>query len=203
MTLQRAETVVLGIHYQNENCHPDGKFRLGMEEDAEAWGGRTLAAAARLYAGARRHGVPIVHVRLAVRPDHLDVEQNAPLYRQIAELDAWKEGTWGAEFVAGLEPAADELVVTHRRNNAFYGSALQESLDRFRPTHLVLAGVSTAYAVESIARHAADVGYRVVIAEDACQTASRAQHRASLEAMRRLAEIATVDAVVAGFAEGA
>lgn len=196
MSLARAETVVLGIHYQNENCHPDGKVRLGMAEDAEAWRARTLAAAQRLYAGARRHDVPIVHVRLAVRPDYLDVEPNAPLYRQFAELGAWQEDTWGTEFIDGLGPLGGELVVTHRRNNGFFGSALQESLDRFRPAHLVLAGVSTAYAVESTARHAADVGYRLTIAEDACQTATRTQHEASLAALSRLAEIDTVDAIV-------
>ena len=200
MPLARSETVVVGLHYQNENCHPDGKVRLGMAADAAEWRAQTLAAAARLYAGARALGLPIVHVRLAVRPDYLDVEPNAPLYAEWERDGAWREGTWGTEFLDGLQPLCHEFVVTHRRNNAFYGSNLQETLDRFRPWRLVLAGVSTAFAVESCARHAADVGYRLMIAADACQAGERRQHEASLAVLARLGRVRRVDEILADLA---
>jgi nicotinamidase-related amidase len=149
-----AGTVLLAVHYQNENCHPDGKVKLGIAATAETWREKTLAAAGRLLAGARSHGVPVIHVRLAVRADFRDVMANAPIYRQWQETETWIEGTWGAEFLDGLGPAGDELVVTHTRNNAFYGSPLQAYLDRYRPRALVIAGVSTAYAVDHATRHA-------------------------------------------------
>ncbi len=201
--VKAAESVLLAVHYQNENCHPDGKVKLGIAATAEAWRRETLAAAGRLLAGARRHGVPLIHVRPAVRADFRDVMANAPIYRQWQETETWIEGTWGTEFVESLGPAGDELVVTHARSNAFYGSPLEAYLDRYRPTSLVIAGVSTAYAVDHATRHAADLGYRVTIAHDACQTATLAQHETALATLAMFAEIKPVDEVVAGFAEAA
>ena len=194
-----ADTVVLACHFQNENCHPDGKIKLGIGPDS-TWRVERLENAKRLFAGARAAGVPIVHVRLAVPAGMETVIQNAPVFRQWVELGAWAEGSWGVEFLDGLGPIAGEAVVTHTRNNAFYGSSLDEVLFRHRPRRLVCCGVSTAYAVESAVRHAADVGYEVTVAADACSTATRAQHEAALEAMRLLAGIATVDEILAGLA---
>ena len=160
-----------------------------------------LAAAGRLLDGARRYGVPIIHARLAVRPDYRDVVQNGPLFRQWIELNAWQEGTWGVEFHQGLEPLDDELVVTHIRNNAFFGSPLETLVAMRRPRRLICAGVSTAYAVESTVRHASDLGYEVVVAADACSTATRERHASALDAMALLATISEVDAIVQDFAE--
>ena len=51
-----------------------------------------------------------------------DVVRYGPLFRQWVELNAWQEGTWGVQFHEGLRPVGDELVVTHIRNNLFFGS---------------------------------------------------------------------------------
>ena len=141
--------MLLALHYQNENCHPDGKIKIGIREDAE-WRYDTLDTAKRLFAGFRARKLPIAHVRLAVRPDHRDVIQNNYIFRQWVEYGAWAEGSWGVEFYAGLEPLPEEYIVTHTRNNAFYNSQLEEIVNRVGPRKLAVAGVSTAYVVESI-----------------------------------------------------
>ena len=163
-----------------------------------AWRWERLANAKRLFAGARAAGLPIVHIRLAVPADMSTVIQNNMIFRQWVELGAWAEGSWGVEFIDGLGPVAGEAVVTHTRNNGFSGSNLDEILFRHRPRRLVCCGVSTAYTVESTVRHATDVGYEVTVAADACSTATREQHDAALNAMRLIAEIADVDAILAG-----
>ncbi|MFX4219985.1 MAG: cysteine hydrolase family protein [Thalassobaculum sp.] len=112
------ETVIVANHYQNENCHPDGKVKVGIAADAD-WRWQRLDNAKRLFAGARAAGVPIVHVRLAVDPAYRDVIVNTPLIREWLELGAWKEGSWGTEFVEGLGPVGVEHVVTHTRNSGF------------------------------------------------------------------------------------
>lgn len=202
MNGQSTESLLLALHYQNENCHPEGKIKVGVGEREQAWRTDVLTAARRLLDGARAHGVPIIHVRLAVRPDYRDVVQNGPLFRQWVELNAWQEGTWGVQFHEGLEPVGDELVVTHIRNNAFFGSPLETLVAMHRPRRLICAGVSTAYAVESTVRHASDLGYEVVVAADACSTATRERHESALNAMALIATISRVDAIVQGFAEG-
>ncbi len=184
--------VLLALHYQNENCHPDGKIKVGIAADAP-WREERMGNARRLFAGLRQAGISIVHVRLAVRPDYRDVRANTPLFREWIELGAWQEGSWGVEFLAGLEPRDDEIVVTHTRNSVFHGAAVEDSLRALGATQLLFAGVSTAYAVEGSVRHATDLGYPCTVVADACSTATQAQHEAALAAMSRLAEIVTVD----------
>lgn len=192
------DTVIVANHYQNENCHPDGKVKVGIAADAD-WRWQRLDNAKRLFAAARGTGVPIVHVRLAVDPDYRDVIANTPLIREWLDLGAWKEGTWGTEFVDGLGPVAGEHVVTHTRNSGFQDSTLAQVLFKLGARHLICCGVSTAYTVESTVRHATDIGYAVTVAADACSTGTHTQHEAALAAMTALAEIKTVDEVVAAF----
>lgn len=187
---------LLALHFQNENCHPDGKVRLGLAAD-DPRRESLLAAVGRLFAAARAKGAPLLHVRLALRADGADHGRNAPLFRRQTELGAWIDGTWGAEFHDALRPLAGEVVVTHGRNSAFYASRLQEHLDRLRPARLIVAGVSTSFAVESAVRDAVDRGYEVSVARDACATGDPAMHEASLKALALLAEIASVDEIAA------
>jgi nicotinamidase-related amidase len=105
MNARSTESLLLALHYQNENCHPEGKIKVGVGEREQAWRSDLLAAARRLLDGARTHGVPIIHVRLAVRPDYRDVMRNGALFRQWVELNAWQEGTWGSSSTRGSNPS--------------------------------------------------------------------------------------------------
>ena len=197
--MPKADTAVLAIHYQNENCHPNGKIRVGIAADAD-WRWERLGNAKRLLDGARADGAAIIHVRLAVPPDYRGVSANTDLIREWMALSAWQEDTWGTAFIESLEPHADDFVITHTRNSAFYNTTLDEILFQLGVRNLVCAGVSTAYAVEGTVRHATDIGYKVTVAADACSTATHAQHENALVAMKPLASIKTVDEVLADLA---
>lgn len=187
----KARTAVLALHYQNENCHPDGKIKVGIAQHA-GWREERLGNARRLFDGARAAGVPLVHVRLAVPPDYRGVAVNTGLIRQWVELGAWKEGSWGVEFLEDLKPVDGEHVITHSRNSGFHQCNLLEILLWLGARHLICCGVSTAYAVEGTVRQATDFGFEVTVAADACSTATQEQHEASLQAMRLIARIETV-----------
>jgi nicotinamidase-related amidase len=201
MTPSPAPVVLLALHYQNEVVHPQGKIRVGIAE-ASPERAALIAAARRLLDGARAASVPVISVRIAFRPGHPELARNAEIWRRVAALEALTEGSWGAEFYEGLGPLPGELVVTHQRNDAFHGSPLADIVALFRPEHLVIAGVSTTYVVESTVRRASDMGYAVTVAADACSSGSPTLHRASLEAMALLAEIKTVDEILAAFVRG-
>ena len=194
--MPKPNTAVLAIHYQNENCHPDGKIRVGIAADAD-WRWERLGNAKRLLDGARARGATIIHVRLAVPPDYRGVSANTDLIREWMDLNAWQEDTWGTAFIQSLEPHADDFVITHTRNSAFYNTRLNEILFQLRIRNLICAGVSTAYAVEGTVRHATDIGYEVTVAADACSTATQSQHENALAAMKPLATIKKVDEVLA------
>ncbi|MDH0092825.1 cysteine hydrolase [Achromobacter mucicolens] len=193
-----ADVAVLALHYQNDVLHPDGKIRVGLDADSGARQ-RLLDNAAALLQGARSHGLPIVHVRIAFRPDYADLLPNCDIFRNVARIGAVAEGQWGSAFYDGLQPLADsprEFVVKHTRISAFYGTPLEETLRLLGARRLVVAGVATHSVVEGTVRHAADIGFSVMVAEDACASADPAVHAASLASMRLIAQTAPVaDAV--------
>ena len=189
------ESVLLALHYQNENCHPDGLIKVGIAADAP-WREERLSNARRLLASARQAALPVVHVRLAVDPSYRDVVINTPIIQQWVDVGAWREGTWGVGFLDGFEPVEQEIVITHTRNSVFHGSSLCDALAALGARHLYVAGVSTAYVVEGSVRHATDIGYPCTVVSDACATATHQQHENALQAMSLLASIKTVDEVI-------
>jgi len=196
-----AMQLILALHYQNENCHPNGKIKVGIAQDA-AWREERLRNARRLFDGARANQVPIIHVRLAVPPDYRGVTVNTPLIAQWVELGAWQEGSWGVEFIEDLAPIPGELVVSHTRNSAFHQTNLLELVRWHGATQLICCGVSTAYAVEGTVREATDYGFAVTVAADACSTATQEQHKAALRAMELIARVETVDGILGEWSAG-
>lgn len=192
MTLAaRHGTVVLALHFQNDVLHQDGKIKVGLA-DGSTRRAAVVAAAGALLAGARAHGVPIVHVRVAYRPDYGDLATNAPIFRNVVASGAMIDGSWGAQFYAGLGPlgeAANEHVVKHTRISAFYDSRLEAVLRGLGARRLVVAGVATHSVVETTVRHAVDAGYEVVVDADACAAGVPHLHQASLESMRLIADV--------------
>ncbi|MBO9329809.1 isochorismatase [Achromobacter sp. HZ01] len=189
-----ADTAVLALHYQNDVLHPAGKIRVGLDADGDTRR-RVLEGAAALLAGARAAGLPIVHVRIAFRPDYADLLPNCAIFRNVAAIGAVPDGQWGSEFYEGLQPlagSAREFVVKHTRISAFYGTPLEETLRLLGARRLVVAGVATHSVVEGTVRHAADIGFDVMVAQDACAAADPAAHQASLASMRLIARIGTV-----------
>ncbi|KRA02969.1 cysteine hydrolase family protein [Achromobacter sp. Root565] len=192
------DVAVLALHYQNDVLHPDGKIRVGLDADSGARQ-RLLDNAAALLEGARSLALPIVHVRIAFRPDYADLLPNCAIFRNVATIGAVPEGQWGSAFYDGLHPlagSAREFVVKHTRISAFYGTPLEETLRLLGARRLVVAGVATHSVVEGTVRHAADIGFSVMVAEDACASADPAVHEASLASMRLIAQTGSVhDAV--------
>jgi nicotinamidase-related amidase len=195
---------LLALHYQNDVLHPDGKIRVGMEA-ASPLRAAVIGAAGELLAAARARAIPIVHVRIAFRPDYADLLQNAPIFRSVAAIGAVREGSWGAAFHEALMPREDapqEFIVTHKRVNAFYESSLETVLRAVGATRLVVAGVATHSVVESTVRHAADMGYEVAVAARACAAASPQVHAAALSSMALVAAICDSTAASMAFAAG-
>jgi nicotinamidase-related amidase len=193
-----ADVAVLALHYQNDVLHPDGKIRVGLDADSGARQ-RLLGSAAALLEGARAHALPIVHVRIAFRPDYADLLPNCEIFRNVAKIGAVPEGKWGSAFYDGLQPlagSAREFVVKHTRISAFYGTPLEETLRLLGARRLVVAGVATHSVVEGTVRHAADIGFSVMVAQDACASADPAVHEASLASMRLIAQTGSVDDAV-------
>jgi len=100
------------------------------------------------------------------REGHPDVNLHAPWMREAKEANRSIDGSWGVEFFEPVAPREGEFVVQKRSVSAFVGTELERLLLIRDISTLVLAGGITNFAVEGTARHASDLGYRVVVLED-------------------------------------
>jgi nicotinamidase-related amidase len=112
-----------------------------------------VANAATLVAAARSSGVQVIHIR------HV---WDAP------DATFMVPGTPGAEIHDAVAPAAGETVVSKHFPNAFRHTTLGDTLRRLGATDLVVAGMMSNLCVDATVRAAADHGYTVTVAHDAC-----------------------------------
>jgi len=73
-------------------------------------------------------------------------------------------------FPANVTPLPGEAVVTKREVNAFRGTNLLDLLKGLSVKNLVVIGMQTHMCLEAAVRAAADFGFEVTVAEDACAT---------------------------------
>ncbi len=145
-----------------------------------------------LAEAARTAGVPVIHVWYVVDAGAPGLKQNAPLFQGVKDANALVRGTWGAAPAAGLEPQKGDHIVEKMRMNAFYETRLDILLRGLGVETLVITGAWTNMSIEHTARHAADAGYRAVVASDGTSTVDGEWQNAALSyAMQNVASVGT------------
>ncbi|KPU84122.1 isochorismatase [Marinosulfonomonas sp. PRT-SC04] len=129
-------------------------FQTGF--NSPFWGARNNPDAeknaARLLAHWRKSGGPLLHIR------HLSTTSGSPL----------ETGTTGANFKQLTQPQGSEAVIEKTVNSAFIGTDLEANLRRRSITDLLICGLTTPHCVSTTARMAANLGFNVTLAHDAC-----------------------------------
>jgi nicotinamidase-related amidase len=132
----------------------------------------------RLAARFRELKSPVVLVRVGWSADGGD----AP--RQPVDAAAGGSGPLPADwwdFAEELAVADSDILVTKRQWGAFYGTELDLQLRRRGIKRIVLAGIATNIGVESTARFGWELGYELVLVEDAMSSISAEHHRFAVE----------------------
>ena len=152
-----------------------------------------LEAVVRAIAGARIAGLPVVYVRVALRPGRAGVSpRNKRLTRLHAELT---EGAPGLEFHPAIAPEPNDIVLTKHRVSAFAGSGLDVVLRSLGTTHLVLTGVSNSTVVLMTAMTAADLDFDITVLSDGCfDSRPRVHDMLMSDIFPSMASVATADA---------
>jgi len=135
-----------------------------------------VANAAKIADKCRQQGSPVVMVRVGWSADYAEALKqpvDAP-----APARALPENWW--TYPQALGKKESDIDVTKRQWGAFYGTDLELQLRRRGIDTLILCGISTNIGVESTARNAWELGFNLVIAEDACSAASAEQHQGSM-----------------------
>ena len=78
------------------------------------------------------------------------------------------KGTPGYEIIPGLEPLPDELVLDKNTSSAFHSTPIDLFLRNMNVDTVILTGIASDQCVFTTALDAADRGFHVIIAADAC-----------------------------------
>jgi gluconolactonase len=194
-SIDAASAALIIQDLQNDVIIEGGAF-AGSGAPAHAISQNVVANVKALAERCRPAGVPVIHVWYIVEPGAVGLKLNAPLFEGVKDDNGLVRGTWGAAPADGLEPQEGDHVVEKMRMNAFYDTRLDILLRGLGVETLVITGAWTNMSIEHTARHAADAGYRAVVASDGTSTVSDEwQHAALNYAMTNVAAVATCDEI--------
>jgi nicotinamidase-related amidase len=203
--LRREDTALLVIDMQYADAHKDHgilKYRRdnGYTNGLDYMQRRldlVVPNIQRLQAACRSRDIEVVFTR--IRSLTHDGRDRSLAHKELGHM--FPPGSKDAEILEELAPADDELVFDKTTGSAFNSTSIHYVLQNLGIRTLIMVGVMTGGCVESAARDAKDLGYRVLVVDDACGTWTHDMHEFSLRVMNEVfAKIKTTDEVLASMA---
>ena len=182
--LQPAHTALVIVDMQNDFCAEGGYLQRTRAASAKNpirvdENERIARRIGKLAAAARQAGATVVWLRSVY-----DFKYLAPAHIAKREGEGCcMEGTWGADWF-GIQPVADDIVVTKHTFSGFHDTELHERLRGRGIRTLVMTGVATNVCVDSTLRHGFFLGYNIVVAEDCVGSGNQAGHEGTLATVR-------------------
>ena len=178
LSIDPKRTAILAMDLQNDivNATPTGT--------------QVLANIRRVLEAGRQKQVPIVYITVSFRDDYRDAPVAHPLFQMVKQNAMLRVGTSGAEVHAEVKPRSHEPVLNKTCVNPFLTTNLQQLLHSLDANTLMLMGLWTNYVVEATARHASDMGHRVIVVREGCASNTEENHNFSMQQI--LPTVATV-----------
>jgi ureidoacrylate peracid hydrolase len=190
-----ARTALIVVDVQNDYCDPKGSLgRAGADvSSADA----AVTNIERLIAAARRVGAAVIFVR---NWHESWTDSEAWLGKKNSSSRAAIARSWGAEFYR-VVPLDNEPIINKFRYSGFVGTSLDQALSTYKRDTLIMTGVATNVCVESTARDAVFLDYRIVFMSDATATADGdAIQKATLYNIERhFGRVAATDEIIAAW----
>lgn len=183
-------SLLLVIDFINDIVHPQGKIATAAPFITE---NKTMEQANKAIKFCRQRNIPIVQVKVGFSADYLEWPSNSPLFGKAKAFGALKLGEWGTEFHELMDVKPNDHLIIKHRVSALYATQLATLLTAQHIEKVLIAGVSTNMAVETVARELHDRDYQVVILADACAAISQEVHQAALNSLSRIGKIVKVD----------
>ncbi len=170
-------TALVLVEMQGEWLAPAGRLRRfaidrGAAIDAAA--DRALVA----LSAARNAGLSVVHVGLRFAEGHPELGRGFYGLRGIQPItNVFVDGTPGAEFDPRFTPTRGDFVAEGRTGgSAFAGSNLETILRNNDVETIIVVGYATDVCVESTMRQGHDLGFNVIVLNDATASFAPALH---------------------------
>lgn len=161
---------------------------------------QTVANAARICRAARAAGVRVVHCTAQFRADGVGSARNCKLLAMALDhnSEALAAGAPGAELVGELEAGPSDIVISRLHGlTPFTSTSLDQVLRNCGITTVVATGVSLNIGIAGLVFSAVDLGYRVVVPDDAVVGLPIDYGRAVMRnTISLLATVTSTDAIV-------
>jgi ureidoacrylate peracid hydrolase len=174
-----AQTAVIVVDMQNDFGSPEGMFGRAA---IDLTGIRaTIEPTRRVLGSARRAGMKVVYLKMALRSDLCDAgAPDAPNWLKHLPSKAGGNvtapdgspsrvlfrGTWNTEIVGELAPEPGDVVVNKHRFSGFFETDLDAILCGWGIRNLVFTGCTTSVCVESTIKDAMFRDYHCLLLED-------------------------------------
>lgn len=126
----------------------------------------------KLFAKARRMGVPVIYV----------CDRH---YKDDPELQLWNNhmmaGSYGAQIIDAVKPEPADCVIYKNRFNGFVNTTLDKTLRQKQINTVVMTGWRSDVCVAQTAIEAFYRGYRVAVADDGVNSTTEAEHRQGMK----------------------
>ena len=136
-----------------------------------------LAAALQLRDAARDAGAPVIYTNVEFDPA---MKNGGVFARKIDALKVFARGNPLGAWPSGLEPGADELVITKQYASAFFGTSLASTLTSMGCDSLFITGVTTSGCVRATCVDSCQSGFIPIVVEDAVGDRHDDVHQANL-----------------------
>jgi len=190
-----ATTALLLVDLQNDFIHPNGAYARGGAVSAEA---AALPAKLKPLADALRAKGGVVGGTLFTlvpgRGGEPMISPHLKKLRPFLRKGDFLPGSWGQQVVDELQPL--DFTVEKLAYSAFYMSRLEWLLRKLGIERLIVGGIVTNGGVASTVRDAHVRDIDVTVLEDGCAAPTPAMHKAAIEGLRPVADIATIAEVL-------
>ena len=204
VTIKVSKAAVLVIDMQNDFGSKGGMFdRAGLDISMIQ---RAVVPTVNVLASARQHGIPIVYLKMGFRPDLSDLgtvdspNRTRHLHFGVGQKMSAPDGTegrflvrdtWNTDIISELKPKTEDRILYKHRFSGFFGTELDDVLERRETKYLIVTGCTTSVCVESTVRDAMFRDYSCVLLEDCMgepigNGLPRSNHEASLLTMQTL-----------------
>jgi nicotinamidase-related amidase len=161
-----ADKALILIGFQNDYFSPDGILHKVIEESSRVTG--VVENTVNLLRKAGSEFGLVVNTPIHFTEDYSELKKPIGILKVIADVGAFKEGSYGAEIINELTEFDDfvKVIPGKRGLNAFTNTQLAHSLHEAGIKELVIAGTVTSICIDSTARSAIDMGFQVSVLSD-------------------------------------
>jgi len=165
---------LLVIDMQNGFCMPGGSYEkyggnIGADIDAYR---KIIPNIARVITACRETQIPVFYTQQVREASGIDLytrlHRIIPSRRaEFLNIPACVRGTWDAEILDELRPMKGDHIVVKRRDSSFQDTELDLWLRHAYVDTLIFTGVDTGICVDNTLMDGFNMGYDVILVEDA------------------------------------